>query len=214
MAGLTLYEIPGINREDTPVFSSRTRQISYFASRTKLVIDDGFYAPHFRDKIDLELELVTRPTGALYDSEIKWNYLSLDFNGKKYYYFIDKIEYINERIVSFYISMDTIQTYMFDIEWIESHITRKSIKRWIYDNDVDDWLINRDYIRENFSEGKFRLKEKKYYYRNSDFSEYSNSDSKITGYIITKMPGGGDAIDSVIFSSQAVSSIFNVFLFL
>lgn len=194
MAGITLYQIPGINREDTPVFSSKTRQDAWFSGKTSIVIPDGFYPPHYRNVITLELDLVVSPQGSGDSYETRWNYARIVFNDKAYYYFVDRIEYVNEDLVNFYVSLDTIQTYMFDISWIQSHITRKSIKRWVTENSVR--VINRNYLRENFSSGRFILKEKKYYTYNSDFSSDSTDTSPITGLVYTKFPSDGDAIEN------------------
>lgn len=213
MAGITLYYIPGLNREDTISFSSKTAQDNFFASQTKVAITEGFYPPHFKDRISLELELVSTSQGIT--SVLQWNYLRIDFQDKYFYYFIDRVEYVNEDIVDYYISMDTIQTYMFDLNFIHSHVTRKSIKRWVQKTTagVTVWNINRSYLRENFSSGKFLLKDKKYYQKNSDFYSYSYSVSaqyadNLTGMVFTRRPAAGAAINEKISKLTGEPSLF------
>lgn len=191
---IKLYYIPGISREDTPVFDTDLHQSAFFDnidSTDKLIISDGFYPPHYQNKITLEMQVVNYGGFPL-----RWNYLELTFSNKKFYYFIDKIEYVNEDLVDFYITMDTIQTYMFNIQFIQSHVTRRSIRRWIYDIESQSNLINRDYLRESFSDGKFVLKEKKYYTYNKDFSSNASDTSIISGYMYARIPSDGAAIES------------------
>ena len=90
---IKLYYIPGISREDTPVFDTDLHQSAFFDnidSTDKLIISDGFYPPHYQNKITLEMQVVNYGGFPL-----RWNYLELTFSNKKFYYFIDKIEYVN-----------------------------------------------------------------------------------------------------------------------
>lgn len=133
-----LYYIRGINRLDTPYFSSIEEQYKYFESNIVKEID-AYYPPHYTDIIefaDEDLDLTT-----------KANYLSIEYKDKIYYYFIDNVEYTNQGLLRISITMDTIQTYMFNIEFIHSDIERRLINRWNKDN------INRNYLRENLSNG-------------------------------------------------------------
>lgn len=145
MANITLYYIDGISRENTPYFENATAQSTFMANHIVHAFTDGFYPPKYRDTITLDLG--TGFTGS------RFNYLSLLFNSRQFYYFIDSIEYISEDIVALHISIDSIQTYMFDINIHESIIERKFIDRYHYDSDNDEYYINRDYLRENLSNG-------------------------------------------------------------
>lgn len=143
MSNITLYMIPGISRLDTPTFSTLTEQRYFFASAQNYpVLNDSFYVPHFQDEIVLLFE----------DLNFKkaYNYLKLEFNDKEYYYFIDAVRYISEDSLAIKITMDVIQTYMFNIKFLSSELDRLSIKRWV------SGKINRDYVRENFSNGIFK----------------------------------------------------------
>lgn len=134
-----LYYIRGINRLDTPYFSTLQEQATYFESKKILEID-YIYPPHYRDTIDFDITDLDMKTQA--------NYLSIKFNNKMYYYFIDNVVYINEEMVQITVTMDVIQTYMFDIDYIHCDVARRTIDRW-----NDDGTINRNYLRENLSQG-------------------------------------------------------------
>lgn len=178
-SNFSLLYIAGISDVDTPVFPDKLEQYIYMSSKVVSSPDEGFYVPHFKDTIEIELDYLTQ------DNElVSINYLYIYYLGKYYYYFIDAIEYINESIARIYISMDTIQTYMFDLDFIQVHLTRESINRF-REND----RYNRNYLRENFSAGKFILKSKKFYRLPRDFSFSSlRSDNEITGTVIIKAP--------------------------
>lgn len=140
-----LVYIKGISRYDTWKFANKTEQYNYFDGLDGVTIDE-FYPPHYTNNIKLELSQVDY-------NAVNFNYLLLSFNDKYYFYFIDKITYINEDVYSLEIVMDTVQTYMFDINFYQSHIFKRSIKRF-----NDDGTINRNYVRENLSHGDFKYK--------------------------------------------------------
>ena len=145
---LNLYFVSGINRVDTLYFSNLTEQNSYYDSKLITRIEDfSFYPPHYRNTIRLTTDDIN------FNSKI--NYLSLVYNDKRYYYFIDNIEYVSEDIVSFDITMDVIQTYQFDINFINYDVKRRTIDRWKKVGTTTQFEINRDYVRENLSEGVF-----------------------------------------------------------
>lgn len=143
-----LVYIKGISRYDTWKFTDKNEQYDYFDNLNGVIIND-YYPPHYTNTIKLELSQVDY-------NEVNYNYLLLSFNNKYYCYFIDSIEYINEDVYSINITMDTIQTYMFDMNFLQSNVIRRTIDRFIYDDD-DNLIINRNYNRENLSKGYFRL---------------------------------------------------------
>ena len=136
---LKLYYVEGISRTDTPLFDNIENQRQYYEDRRVVTIPDSFYPPHYRNEISLVLGDYYIPTES---SQI--NYLSLEYLGRVYYYFIDSIDYKNEEIATLNVTMDVIQTYMFDINYHNARVTRETIKRWNGD------YINRNYIRENY----------------------------------------------------------------
>lgn len=162
---ITLYYVPGINETDTPVFDTLAHQAAFFADCEKKVISTGFYPPFLHNTIKLDVDDYNLVTSV-------WNYLSIDYGTKTFYYFVNRKRYVNEYIVEVDIDMDTVQTYMFDVHWIHSHIVRKTIKRWRRFSPQSNWLINRDYIRENFGSGLFN-NVYTHYVINSDYSKWT-----------------------------------------
>ena len=145
---INLYYVEGISRIDTPSFNTKdsaadiTKQENYFLTKLVKSIDTTFYPPHYQNTIKFDQDDLTINDNV--------NYLSLDYNGKTYYYFIDSIVYTSSGIITLEVSMDTIQTFMFDIFISSAIIERKFINRWTNDN-----KINRYYKRENLSDGLF-----------------------------------------------------------
>ena len=164
--GISLYYIPGISRLDEPVFDTISNQSSFFDRYKVADVDTGFYPPHFRNSIRLEIDTDIDFTKSI-------NYLSLDFNSKIYYYFIDNINYKNEGIIDLEVTMDTIQTFMFNINFVNSELDRCSIKRW------NGTSINRDYIRENISNGM---------YKNDNFTKIELAEDRVKVLVIKYIP--------------------------
>ena len=131
--------VPGISRENTLSFSTKEDQISYFTSlQATKVITNTFYPPYYRNNIKVDTADI--------DLDDNYNYVYFEYNNKYYFYFISNISYISEDVLSISITMDTIQTYFFDITLHSAVIRRKFIDRYdSYGN------INRNYIRENVS---------------------------------------------------------------
>lgn len=148
MANIKLYYVEGITREDTLYFSSIAQQVKFFEGRVSShVVDESFYPPYYQNKIKFDSDDI--------DFNSVYNYLSIEYLDKIYYYFINRIEYLNERTIMLHITMDTIQTFMFDIRVDSALVERQFIDRF-----TSNHRINRSYIRENFSKEDFILKER------------------------------------------------------
>lgn len=139
---IKLGYLEGYNSFNVPSFASKQARDTYFNNITGLVEIDAYYPPLYTNVIKLDITQVSQ--------SVPYNFVILVHNSEYYYYFIDDIKYINEELYEIYINMDTILTYMFDIKITNGLINRKSIKRW---NSTGE--INREYIRENLSEGIF-----------------------------------------------------------
>lgn len=170
---LKLYYVRGLNRVDTPLFVNYNQRSTYFATRLVDSINpsvddnDFYYPPKYEDNITLTYDEI---------GDKEFNYLSLTFRNKEFFYFVDRIEYINEEVVSVQITLDTLVTYMPDIVINTGIIKRRCIKRW-----NTNGTINRDYIRENISEGVFKV------------HTYAEHTTNTDGYIVatcTKKPEG------------------------
>lgn len=191
---------PGISRLDEPCFENITQQTLYFNSLESTEID-AVYPPYYTNKISFSTEDINITE--------KYNYLSLQFNGKYYYYFIDDISYINEDIFELQITMDTIQTFMFDFSIINATVTRNSINRW-----NSDETINRNYIRENLSKGQFVVNSYNEYNNNIGFAiaystkAFSNTDVHTCNIIdnYKSIPTGLYAYIIPIFDSTTITA--------
>ena len=139
---IKLVYIRGISAYDTPYFSTKAKQDLFFDNLDGVEIE-AYYPPHFTNAIKFDVDDVSDIT--------QYNYLILYTERKTYYYFLGNLRYINEDDYYVDIEMDTAQTYMFDIVWNESLVTRMSINRWKTNS------INRDYIRENLSQTSKKL---------------------------------------------------------
>lgn len=181
MGLINLYYIEGISLADTPFFNNINEQELYFSNHlVKSIEDNGWYPPYYQNEIKFESSDITL------DSKV--NYLSLTYNNKTYYYFIDDVIYINSDIILLPIILDSIQTYLFNTNVYDYVIERKFINRW------NDNKINRNYIRENLSDNLFIQDE--YVELNSNVSDYlviikyyDNDDDRLSVYNYNKSLG-------------------------
>lgn len=135
---IKLGYLDGYNAINIPKFENSTARDRAFDNYTEYTID-AYYPPYYTNVIKLDINDVPQTS--------RINFVILVHNDKYYYYFVDKIRYINEDIYEIVINMDTVLTYMFNYIVKNGFITRKSINRWNGNE------INRDYVRENVSEG-------------------------------------------------------------
>lgn len=136
-----LHYVKGINTYDTLQFNSLSDQEDFFDDCVVGQPIDEYYPPLYKNRIKFAFDDISI-------SSLVANYLSLEYKDKTYYYFIDRINYISEDLYEFELTMDTIQTYMFNIKKI-GKVSRKSITRY------NDGKINRKYVRENISKEDF-----------------------------------------------------------
>lgn len=135
---IKLGYLEGYSALNVPKYNTASARDTAFDNLATYTID-AYYPPYYTNVIKLDINEVplTSPI----------NFVILVHNNKYYYYFADKVKYINEEIYELIINMDTVLTHMFDYKVKQGIITRKSIPRWIDNN------INRNYVRENISEG-------------------------------------------------------------
>lgn len=103
--------------EHTIYFADRTAQLNYFAG--KVVKTFSAYS-FIRKSWDLNV-------AATMEEAASWSYLYFTntANGKRYFYFIDNIEYINDGTVRLKLQIDVLQTYLFDFELLECFVERE-----------------------------------------------------------------------------------------
>lgn len=141
---ISLYYVEGISEIDTPYFSCLEEQSLYFANKLVKQVDNTFYPPYFKNTIKFSSDDLT--------IDDKVNYLSFNYNNKVFYYFISSIHYISENLIELVCSLDSIQTFMFNINVSSGIIERKLIDRY-----VNYYNINRNYIRENVASKNIKL---------------------------------------------------------
>lgn len=176
---ITLYYIEGIDRENIPyvypAYKTQTTISDYLREHEVATIPNSYYPPYYRNIISISSEDFT---GNFLETSV--NYLGIVFGNKTYYYFIDRIEYVNEDLYKLHVTMDVIMTYINDIKIHGGIIERKFIDRWI-----NNKIINRAYKRENASNGLFQLTERKYLSKRSNYDgEYK--DNVIDGIFVIR----------------------------
>lgn len=116
-------------------FASTTEQLNYFASKRSFSYTGlSFHKKNFDIKVE-----------ASYASARTWTYAYIynvsDNKKKRYYYFINDVEYISESTVKLYLELDLLQTYMFDYNLSECFVEREhSATDEIGDNLLDEGL--------------------------------------------------------------------------
>ena len=205
---ISLYYVEGISDVDTPFFSSKAEQSEYFSDKLVKTLSSSYYPPYYRNKIKFGSDDLTLDT--------RVNYLSLDTSERKYYYFIDSAIYISDGILELSISMDVIQTYLFDFEIRNCVIERKFIDRYNSGGE-----FNRAYIRENVSNGQY-LFGKTHYIEpqqtwyvgrvNKEFSsatsyKYGNNDAIPSATCIAIMPSNFTGSDNYVMAKDNTSTV-------
>ena len=143
--------IAGYNSYNEIRFADVNTRDNYFDDKVTYTVD-AYYPPYYTNVIKIDKSDVPQTTPI--------NFVILVNNNKYYYYFVDHFNYINEDIYEIVINMDTVLTHMFDFVVTQGTATRKSISRWITKNNI--LQINREYIRENVSEGYMEVSELTY----------------------------------------------------
>lgn len=144
---IELMRIRSIN--DRNVYRWKQGWHSLFNRFIVSTVSHSFFPPKYTNEINFLVDDI---------GGIKPNYLRFNYLDRYYYYFIDSINYINESVIMFNIRLDTVTTYL-DMMHIEGILERCHINRW---TNTSTREINRNYIRENLSDGLF-LEQSKYY---------------------------------------------------
>lgn len=195
---IKLCYVQGINEVDTPWFATKEAQSAFFEKSVKWKDEDSYYPPYFMNTIRLSADDVP-----FNDVSKKVNYCILEYEGKDYYYFIDSIDYVTDDLVEITIEMDTIQTYLFDMNVTNPIISRMPIKRW----DDNATFINRNYIRENLSNGNMVQKSKEIFTEATDIGWLIVTASDGLPNISYVQPNSGDGLILTASHSGLVSYI-------
>lgn len=138
---ILFYYIDGISEIDTPYFSTLRAQQVYFSNHFVARIEYAFFPPYYTNNIRVSSDEL--------NFALNVNYLSFEFLGKTYYYFIESFDYINDNLIELHIVKDNIQTFFFNIKVNSGVIERKFIDRF------ENNSFNRNYIRENFGDSNY-----------------------------------------------------------
>ena len=107
-SGICIASVPAIDNryEHTLYFSNEQEQRTYFEERAvKQFTGYTYLRRNWSIKVEVEP----------YTSTASWQYLFFHNQyGKLYYYFINKVTYLNDHTVELDLELDVIQTYMFD----------------------------------------------------------------------------------------------------
>ena len=108
--------------KNTFTFSSLANQTTYFNDLTKKVIGNNNYAYVRKDNsLDVDEPI---------DNLLGYNYLyytNTGFTTKRFYCFIDKMEYVNENTTRIFFHTDVFQTWYFQIEWNRCFVEREHV---------------------------------------------------------------------------------------
>lgn len=110
---VTLCTTP-INTTDTLYFANEDNQKAYFNAITeKTTYENASFngARSFRINVNY-LEAINT----------KYNYMYYEYDNRTWYCFIDTYEYINDNTTAVTVTLDFIQTFMFDITWKSSRV--------------------------------------------------------------------------------------------
>lgn len=122
---VTLCKTP-INTTDTLYFANANNQKAYFNGITeKTVYESASFngARSFRINVNY-LEAINT----------KYNYMYYEYDNRTWYCFIDTYEYINDNITAVNVTLDFIQTFMFDITWKSSRVASLTWKDSHFEN--------------------------------------------------------------------------------
>ena len=89
---IRFYYIDGISEIDTPYFSTLQAQETYFNNHYVSSMDYAFFPPYYTNIIPVGSDDL--------NFALNVNYLSFEYLGKTYYYFIENFEYVNENLIN------------------------------------------------------------------------------------------------------------------
>lgn len=118
---IRLYKNVELTKNDTIKFKTRAEQSAYFNSTERYFGDVGGVIEIIASSIPVDeynyydLQLVS------YASTER----EIDGNNKTFYYFVSAVEYRTDGLTYLHLELDTIQTYMFDMEIIDTITIRE-----------------------------------------------------------------------------------------
>lgn len=179
-----LFSVPELGKdyEHTFSFGSLAAQKSFFNRRSR-----GTY----RAKISVSPERITLAIDKDYQSLELIDYIGIpDAAGKTIYYFVTERKPKTTSVTIFELEVDVIQTYMFNVTFLDSFVDRCHVPRWNGD------VPTREIIDEGLPTTNYMEVEKKQLYKLPD--QYLIVASDIIGkseeYVYSPPTGGGGGI--------------------
>ena len=102
----------------TVYFDSKSEQAAWFHSKVKKTFNAYTY---LRKNYSIKVESTMQEAD-------DWTYLFFTNGFKTYYYFINKIEYVNDHTVELFIELDVMQTYLKDYELLPCFVEREHVE--------------------------------------------------------------------------------------
>lgn len=123
-------------------FTSKNAQYDYFYNLPKLVVGTDYTYVRKDNYIRVD-ELI--------DNLYQYNYVMYrndSYSNKWFYAFIERMEYVNDRVTNVYIKCDTFQTWQFDLNYKRTFVEREH---------VNDDTIGANTIPENLELGDYQI---------------------------------------------------------
>ncbi len=129
--------------EHSIYFPTATAQREYFAGKVvKTFSAYTYYRRYWERRVEATIEEAKN-----------WNYLFLTNTAgstEYQYYFINRIEYINENTVALHLELDVIQTYLFKMNLLPCFVERQhTVTDELGENTIDEGLDVGEYVNNN-----------------------------------------------------------------
>lgn len=115
--------------EHTLLFYSRTFQQAYFQNHTRNILSDQQYTRRGRGVIRVKMPIV-QLSSATYFSFLNSDGLNPEIptmEERRFYCFINQIEYVNNGATDIYFQIDVMQTYLYDLTFLSSYVNRECV---------------------------------------------------------------------------------------
>lgn len=161
MSYISLYSIPEMdsNYNNAPFFDSSENQHLWIHGHghLKTTVDANIHVDEVRTTLTIDKSYKEVEADGI-------DYISLvDDNKRRLYYFVLEYEYKTANATTLILKLDVLQTYMFDITYMNSFVDRCHVDRFNADGTpaggvADEGLEFGDMVMTNISSEKFRDK--------------------------------------------------------
>ena len=161
-----------LNQSNQLNFRNAQEQYNYFYNLPKLVIDTDF--TYLRKDNAIKVD-------RLVDDIYQYNYVMYRndaYSNKWFYAFIEKMDYINDRVTQITIKTDVFQTWQFDLTYKQTFVEREH---------VNDDGIGKHTIPENLETGEYQIVD----HREIPMASITD-DSWYICFCVTALPEGCD----------------------